>query len=168
MGWWQDGSWNNTSRSDSGWSRGAKSKSWQNDGGGRDDKDKGVDDNGKDKGYDDKGKGKGKDDQGKPKGRHDDNEHPEPSNKLYVSNLPEDITETALEYVFNNYGKVQKVHIMTGKVVKGAISAFIEYGNEADAETAINSLRDNYEIRQGFGPILVKYAQSRRSQPYCD
>jgi len=93
-------------------------------------------------------------------------DHVEPSGKLFVGNLPEDIQDSALEYVFGTYGKVQKVHIMNNNSKNGAIAAFVEYSAPEEAETAIASLNERYEIRPGFGPIHVKHANNRRSRPY--
>jgi len=87
--------------------------------------------------------------------------------KLYVANLPEDIQENALEYVFGTYGKVQKVHILTQNPKNGAVAALVELSSAEEADTAIASLNDKYEIRQGYGPLLVKhYTPKNRSRPY--
>jgi len=86
--------------------------------------------------------------------------------KLYVSNLPEDIDERAIDYVFKTYGRVVKIHIMTGKKVNDRISAFVEYATTRDADTAIAALHDNYEIRPGFGPLTVKHAMPPKPKPY--
>jgi len=87
---------------------------------------------------------------------------PDPNGtKLYVANLPEDIQENAVEYVFSTYGKVEKVHLMTGKVRHGCISAFVEFGSAQEASTAILSLDNKYEIRAGYGPITVKLANAK-------
>eukprot|EP00930_Biecheleria_cincta_P056858 TRINITY_DN42889_c0_g1_i1.p1 TRINITY_DN42889_c0_g1~~TRINITY_DN42889_c0_g1_i1.p1 ORF type:complete len:332 (+),score=65.94 TRINITY_DN42889_c0_g1_i1:57-998(+) len=85
---------------------------------------------------------------------------PPPTSKLFVGNLPNDIGEDALQYVFNNYGKVQKVHIMAGKSNSGQSCAFVEYGTVAEADVAIQTLHEKYEIRPGAGMILVKRARS--------
>jgi len=84
--------------------------------------------------------------------------------KLYVSNLPEDIDERAIDYVFKTYGRVVKIHIMTGKKVNDRISAFVEYAGPRDADTAIAALHGNYEIRPGFGPLTVKHATPKPKQ----
>lgn len=88
--------------------------------------------------------------------------------KLFVGNLPDDVSEEALQYVFGTYGKVSQVHIMTGKSRTGNACAFVEFVTASDAETAILTLNDKYEIKPGCGPILVKKANSgnARSKPY--
>lgn len=82
--------------------------------------------------------------------------------KLYVANLPEDIQESALEYVFGTYGTVEKVHVMRGKVKNGCISGFVEFEKPDEATTAIMSLDNKYEIRAGYGPLQVRLANATR------
>jgi len=89
-----------------------------------------------------------------------------PSGKLYIANLPDDITEEAIQFVFKTYGQVKRVHIMNGKVVNGCVSAFVDYDSINEAETAIATLNEKYEIRPGFGPIAVRHANAPRSKPY--
>merc|ERR1712113_413855 len=94
-------------------------------------------------------------------------DEPVSGTKLYVKNLPEDIEESAVEYVFKTYGPLEKVVLHTNKSVNGCISAFVEYGNKEDAEVAISALSDTYEIRPGYGPIQVKHAMVKdRARPY--
>merc|ERR1719203_1139315 len=84
--------------------------------------------------------------------------------KLFVGNLPDDVSEDALQYVFGTYGKVEHVHIMTGKSKTGNACAFVEFAAAGDAETAILTLHDKYEIKPGAGPILVKKANQGNSR----
>lgn len=91
-----------------------------------------------------------------------------PDGRCFVGNLPADIDEGALMFVFGNYGKVDKVHIMVGRAKSGQACAFVEYSKPEEAEVAINTLNDKYEIRVGDGPIMVKHAGDRvkRPRPY--
>eukprot|EP00434_Breviolum_minutum_P005529 symbB.v1.2.004876.t1/scaffold264.1/size247971/17 len=82
--------------------------------------------------------------------------------KLYVANLPEDIQESALEYVFGTYGTVEKVHVMRGKAKNGCISGFVEFEKPDEATTAIMSLDNKYEIRAGYGPLQVRLANATK------
>jgi len=149
---WSSGGWQDKQQ---GWSGGG----WQGGGG----KDWGGSGWGGGKGGKDGGKDGGKCGGGKGGGSWD---RMEPTGKLFVGNLPEDIQDSALEYVFGTYGKVQKVHIMNNNSKNGAIAAFVEYNSPEEAETAIASLNEKYEIRPGFGPMQVKHANNRRSRPY--
>lgn len=82
--------------------------------------------------------------------------------KVYVANLPEDITKDALEYVFRTYGRLQNVHIMESKAKNGRIAAFVFYTNPDEARKCIAAMKSGYEIRPGQGDIQVKYASDQR------
>jgi len=88
--------------------------------------------------------------------------------KLFVGNLPADIQEEAINIVFSHYGTVTNIYIMSGKAKSGQACAFVEYSAPIEAETAVLTLHEKYEIRPGDGPILVKYAQpgATRAKPY--
>jgi len=87
--------------------------------------------------------------------------------KLFVGNLPADIQQEAIRMVFSHYGQVTNIHIMTGKSRSGQSCAFVEYSSPLEAETAILTLHEKYEIRPGEGNIMVKYASSpTRAAPY--
>lgn len=81
--------------------------------------------------------------------------------KLYVANLPEDITDDALRYVFSTYGHVDSCYIMNRTVKYGAVAAFVEFRNARQADDAMRALNEKYEIRKGYGPIVVKHATSK-------
>lgn len=85
---------------------------------------------------------------------------PANNKRLWVGSLPADVTEDMLRIVFSDYGTVENVHVMGGKSKSGQSCAFVEYANPSEAETAINSLHEVYEIEPGAGPILVRYANS--------
>lgn len=93
--------------------------------------------------------------------------------KIYVANLPEDIHKEALEYVFRTYGRLEDVHIMSGRSKSGRAAAFIVYSHPDEAGKAIKAMQSGYEIRPGQGDIQVKLASDQRpprdnprSQPY--
>lgn len=93
--------------------------------------------------------------------------------KIYVANLPEDIHKDALEYVFRTYGRLEDVHIMSGRSKSGRAAAFIVYSHPDEAGKAIKAMQSGYEIRPGQGDIQVKFASDQRpprdnprSQPY--
>jgi len=88
--------------------------------------------------------------------------------KLFVGNLPADIQEEAINIVFSHYGTVTNIYIMSGKAKSGQACAFVEYSAPIEAETAVLTLHEKYEIRPREGPILVKYAQpgTTRARPY--
>jgi len=86
--------------------------------------------------------------------------------QLHVSNLPSDITPDAMKYVFNTYGTVRDLRITLDELGRSdRAAAVVEYTSSDDAETAISSLHGKYEIRQGYGPIVVTSA-NKRTSPY--
>ncbi|CAJ1327744.1 unnamed protein product [Effrenium voratum] len=87
--------------------------------------------------------------------------------KLFVGNLPADISQEVITQVFGTYGSVTNVHVMAGKSKSGQSCAFVEYSSPSEAETAVLTLHDKYEIRPGEGNISVKFANSgSRPGPY--
>lgn len=91
----------------------------------------------------------------------------QPRTKLFVGNLPTDIQQEAIRMVFSHYGQVTNIHVMQGKSKSGQACAFVEYSSPLEAETAILTLHEKYEIRPGEGAIMVKYSNSPpRASPY--
>jgi len=84
--------------------------------------------------------------------------------KLYVANLPSDVTKDALDYVFSSYGRVQDIHVMTGRSKSGRAAAFVIYGTAEQATKCIMAMQQGYEIRPGEGNILVKYADDQQEK----
>ncbi|CAD7931073.1 unnamed protein product [Amoebophrya sp. A25] len=84
--------------------------------------------------------------------------------KLFVGNLPPDISQEDLRTVFNTYGMVTDVHIMTGRSQSGAACAFVHYGDQLSADQAIAALNKAYKIRiDATDPITVSYAKMDRA-----
>mmetsp|Transcript_52217 Transcript_52217/g.93670 ORF Transcript_52217/g.93670 Transcript_52217/m.93670 type:complete len:370 (-) Transcript_52217:57-1166(-) len=97
--------------------------------------------------------------------------------KLYVGNLPSDIVKEDLEQVFAHYGRLEDVHVMTGRSKSGQAAAFVRYSNPREASDCIAAMAQGYEIRPGEGEIMVKLADGAsgkgekgrdggRSKPY--
>jgi RNA recognition motif-containing protein len=82
--------------------------------------------------------------------------------KIYVANLPDDITKDALEYVFRTYGQLRDVHIMGGRSKNGRAAAFVCYSDPEEARKCVLAMQSGYEIRPGQGDIHVKYASDQR------
>lgn len=81
--------------------------------------------------------------------------------KLYVGNLPSDITREAIDMVFSTYGRVLDIHIMNARAKNGQSCCFVIYATSAEAKTAISAMQQGYEIRPGEGNIFVKYADEK-------
>eukprot|EP00444_Apocalathium_aciculiferum_P063129 CAMPEP_0183608872 /NCGR_PEP_ID=MMETSP0371-20130417/184178_1 /TAXON_ID=268820 /ORGANISM="Peridinium aciculiferum, Strain PAER-2" /LENGTH=389 /DNA_ID=CAMNT_0025820999 /DNA_START=26 /DNA_END=1194 /DNA_ORIENTATION=+ len=68
--------------------------------------------------------------------------------KLFVGQLPNDITEDEVRTVFTTYGAVSDVHIMDGKPPGTQKCGFVTYEAEHSAKTAVDLLNDTYKFRQ--------------------
>lgn len=113
-----------------------------------------------------KGNGSGKDYKGKDSKGTDGGKRAEGDDpcRLYVGNLPSDISEEALDYVFKTYGSVESIHIIKGrKVDADRICAIIVFNEADEAATAIRTLDKVYEIRLGQGPIEVRVANNSKN-----
>ena len=90
---------------------------------------------------------------------------PGPKNKLFVGNLPGDVTQEMLNQVFGTYGIVTNVHILAGRAKSGQSCAFVEYSSPAEAEIALSTLHDKYEIRPGSGFSVTGRTCTPRDAP---
>lgn len=70
---------------------------------------------------------------------------------VFVENLPADIPEEMLDYVFSFYGQVLTVHITTGHSRSGRARAFVEYSSAAEAETATLALHEGQDLPGAVG-----------------
>jgi RNA recognition motif-containing protein len=63
--------------------------------------------------------------------------------RLYVGNLPYEVTEDDLQGLFGEIGAVASVNVMRDRETGRARGfAFVEMANEADAQSAIDRLHD--------------------------
>lgn len=68
---------------------------------------------------------------------------------VFVNNLPRDVQEEIVDYVFSFYGQVQTVHITTRLSRQGRACAFIEYSSVAEVEQARAALNESRELCAG-------------------
>ncbi|CAK9043770.1 unnamed protein product, partial [Durusdinium trenchii] len=84
---------------------------------------------------------------------------PEDGHKLFVGNLPADLSEEELRLVFGTYGEVVHCHIMSIHPKSGLRCAFVYYRDLQSAEAAIQLLDNEYRIREkAMEPIQVRWA----------
>jgi len=84
--------------------------------------------------------------------------------KLWVGNLPGDITSEALEKVFASYGQVSEISVMPVKARSGQACAFVNYKLPQHAEACLTAMAFGYEIRPGEGPIKVERPSDRKGK----
>ncbi len=83
--------------------------------------------------------------------------------KLFVGGIPWATTSDDLKELFGQYGAVASAAVITDKVTgRSRGFAFVEFENEADAETAINALNNkDYNGRT----LVVKEARPLEDRP---
>jgi len=99
--------------------------------------------------------------------RHNDrgghNDHEQQSCKVFVGQLPNDITSEEIKIIFNTYGTVESVFIVDGKQPGMSKIAFVEYSTNAECQVAIKALNDVYRFRQDSPmPIRVSIALPKK------
>lgn len=70
-----------------------------------------------------------------------------PNSRVYVGNLPDDITEAALMRKFEAYGEVLGLKVIPARPGGGRTGAIIRYSASVAADTAIAALKDKHDVR---------------------
>lgn len=82
--------------------------------------------------------------------------------KLYVGMLDRSTTEDEITKLFEPFGVLKEVHLMTMRETgasKGC--AFVKYNNREDAVRAINALHERYQDKNAPGKLIVKFALTK-------
>jgi RNA recognition motif-containing protein len=87
--------------------------------------------------------------------------------KLFVGNMPCDVTSEEIEELFSNFGELVEVHIMSGaRSRSGQSSAFVKYSNMESCNAAIGYLNMKGKIRVTDKDLLsVKFAKPQTCTP---
>lgn len=80
------------------------------------------------------------------------------TSRIHVANLPRDTTEDTLRSMFQPYGKLLGVKILSTRG-SGVSSAIIRFGTSIAAEASISSLHGKHDVRTGVGALEVKLAR---------
>jgi len=89
----------------------------------------------------------------------------QPFQKLFVGMVPPSLGAEELQEVFEPYGTVVETFIIKDNVTgssKGC--AFIKYQDKASADNAILQLNGRKQIEGGKAPLVVKYADNKRTE----
>lgn len=82
--------------------------------------------------------------------------------RIYVGNLPYSATDAQLEGLFNAYGEIRDVHIVTDRVTGQAKGfAFVEMSTDAEADKAIEQLNG---MQMGGRTLVVNEARQREER----
>eukprot|EP00928_Gymnodinium_smaydae_P034073 TRINITY_DN24229_c0_g1_i1.p1 TRINITY_DN24229_c0_g1~~TRINITY_DN24229_c0_g1_i1.p1 ORF type:complete len:471 (-),score=104.07 TRINITY_DN24229_c0_g1_i1:180-1592(-) len=84
--------------------------------------------------------------------------------KLYVGNLPVDVTREEIASVFCRYGYVEDIKIMHGRSRRTTQScAFVVFATAEEAKACVKKADKRVEVRPGTGTLIVKYATDNDS-----
>lgn len=85
--------------------------------------------------------------------------------KLFVGNLPADTSEHSLRSVFEPFGEVREIHIMSSARSRlGYACAFVVYAPGSQTEVAVDALNGQFRLKDtDTEPISVSYA--RQEEP---
>jgi hypothetical protein len=91
-----------------------------------------------------------------------------PGPKVYVGNLPADVSREELDDIFEVYGKVLDVKVMQGRSRRtGQSCAFVVFSRVSEAESCVEAMRDGgIAVRPSEGGLIVKFADDQESQGY--
>ena len=89
----------------------------------------------------------------------------EPSNTLFVGNLPFLVEQKQLSDIFANYGDIKEIRIPKfNRTGEGKGYGYIEYASLESAETALS--KENGYASVGGRTVRLDYAQPRLETPY--
>lgn len=85
--------------------------------------------------------------------------------KLWVGNLPSDITPAGLEQVFGAYGRLAEVSMLPCKSRTGQNCAFVHYAEARSADACLAAIGNGgYQMKPGDGDIKVERPGQRQSK----
>ncbi|CAE8620144.1 unnamed protein product, partial [Polarella glacialis] len=73
----------------------------------------------------------------------------DPGGKLWVGNLPGDVSEEEMHKVFGSYGQVSEVNILPSKSRSGQLCGFVHFASRIQADRCIAAVAKGVVMRQG-------------------
>ncbi|KAK9055871.1 hypothetical protein SSX86_026958 [Deinandra increscens subsp. villosa] len=87
------------------------------------------------------------------------------SNKLYVSNIPREVTEEDIRSLFGKHGAITEVILFKQlKSLQQHECCFVKYAKIEDASQAIKELDNQYTFAGKIRPIEVRYAAKKQER----
>lgn len=83
--------------------------------------------------------------------------------KLYVGMLSQSTTEEEIRQLFEQFGQINEVFLMTKDGVSRGC-AFVKFSNREDAQRAINNLHDKVKDKDAGGNLQVRFAQTKEQK----
>eukprot|EP00667_Euglena_gracilis_P004381 EG_transcript_4404 len=85
--------------------------------------------------------------------------------KLFVGNLPADVTEAALDALFRQYGRLERIVMVAKPSPSGNRSAFAIFSSLEECKYAISVLDGRYTFPNGRDTIVVRFADGAAAGP---
>ncbi|XP_010551100.1 PREDICTED: flowering time control protein FCA-like isoform X2 [Tarenaya hassleriana] len=85
--------------------------------------------------------------------------------KLFVGSLNKQASEKEVEEIFSQFGRVEEVYLMRDEYRQSRGCGFVKYSNKETAMAAINGLSGVYTMRGCNQPLIVRFADPKRSRP---
>mmetsp|Transcript_52401 Transcript_52401/g.135225 ORF Transcript_52401/g.135225 Transcript_52401/m.135225 type:complete len:254 (+) Transcript_52401:92-853(+) len=87
----------------------------------------------------------------------------QPSDNLYVADLPADLNDDLVKQIFGAYGQVQSCRVLPPKAPGQMTAALIRFASTAEATWIVDNLNGN--IPEGMTtPVVVRYANNPQGQ----
>ncbi|XVF66090.1 hypothetical protein PTKIN_Ptkin10aG0006200 [Pterospermum kingtungense] len=82
--------------------------------------------------------------------------------KLFVGSLNKQATETDVQEIFSQFGRVEDVYLMRDELKQSRGCGFVKYSDREMALAAINALNGIYTMRGCDQPLTVRFADPKR------
>lgn len=84
--------------------------------------------------------------------------------RLWVGNLPNDVTQEALQNVLGSYGRLTEVNILPSKSNSGQLCGFVNFSTSQEADACVQAMRrgHGFEMRAGEGELKVERPSDRK------
>lgn len=74
--------------------------------------------------------------------------------KLWVGNLPGDVSQDEVQSVFSAYGRLTEVNVLPVKSRTGQACAFVHYESKDNADRCLEAMKSGYQFRTGDSTII--------------
>ncbi|CAK0784107.1 hypothetical protein CVIRNUC_007310 [Coccomyxa viridis] len=85
--------------------------------------------------------------------------------KLFVGQVPRDVTEEQLRPLFEPYGDIEHINILRTHRGQSAGCAFVQFAKWSQAEAAMEAHNSKTRLGTSEVPLVVKFADAKRKDP---
>lgn len=84
--------------------------------------------------------------------------------KLFIGQVPPDVTQDQIRNVFQQYGNILDLNIMAPRKPGAMGCAFVTYGSWAESEAAMRAVDGKYTLPGSPHPVAVKFADAKPAE----